>query len=97
MSAQNTSKIALVTGATRGIGFETVTAAGAPFYLIPWGELHYAGPWDSISDGRPEGFRATEAEIAAILDQIGRLFPGFGLTREDVLYAWAGVRPRSLA
>ncbi|MDH2091643.1 FAD-dependent oxidoreductase [Rhizobium pusense] len=81
----------------RGIGFETVTAAGAPFYLIPWGELHYVGPWDSVSDGRPESFRATEAEIAAILDQLGRLFPGFGLTREDVLYAWAGVRPRSLA
>lgn len=81
----------------RGIGFETVTAAGAPFYLIPWGALHYAGPWDSASDGRPEGFRASEAEIAAILDQLGRLFPGFGLRREDVLYSWAGVRPRSLA
>jgi len=81
----------------RGIGFETVTAAGAPFYLIPWGELHYVGPWDSASDGRPEGFRATEADIAAILKQLGRLFPGFELTREDVLYSWAGVRPRSLA
>ncbi len=81
----------------RGIGFETVSAAGAPFYLIPWGELHYVGPLDSASDGRPEGFRATEAEISAILDQLGRLFPAFGLTREDVLYAWAGVRPRSLA
>ncbi len=80
----------------RGIGFETVTAAGAPFYLIPWGELHYVGPWDSASDGRPEGFRPTETEILAILDQLGRLFPGFGLKREDVLYAWAGVRPRSL-
>ena len=81
----------------RGIGFETVTSAGAPFYLIPWGELHYVGPWDSASDGRPEGFRATEAEIAAIIDQMGRLFPGFGLKRGDVLYSWAGVRPRSLA
>ena len=81
----------------RGIGFETVTAAGAPFYLIPWGQLHYVGPWDSQSDGGPEGFRATKAEIAAILDQLDRLFPGFGLKREDVLYAWAGVRPRSLA
>ncbi|MCA1407702.1 FAD-dependent oxidoreductase [Ensifer sp. IC3342] len=81
----------------RGIGFETVTVAGAPFYLIPWGELHYVGPWDSASDGSPEGFRVTEGEISAILDQLGRLFPGFGLKREDVLYAWAGVRPRSLA
>ncbi len=81
----------------RGIGFQTVTAAGAPFYLIPWGELHYVGPWDSVSDGSPAGFCATEAEIAAILDQLGRLFPGFGLKREDVLYAWSGVRPRTLA
>jgi glycerol-3-phosphate dehydrogenase len=79
-----------------GIGFETVTAAGAPFYLIPWGELHYVGPWDSISDGKPAGFRATEEEIAAILGQLDRLFPGLGLGREHVLYAWAGVRPRSL-
>ncbi|MCX2699032.1 MULTISPECIES: FAD-dependent oxidoreductase [Brucella/Ochrobactrum group] len=81
----------------RGLGFETVTEAGAPFYLIPWGELHYVGPWDSVSDYRPEGFRATEAEISAVLDQLGRLFPSFGLKREDVVYAWAGVRPRSLS
>ncbi|WP_421926771.1 FAD-dependent oxidoreductase [Neoaquamicrobium sediminum] len=81
----------------RGIGFETITSSGAPFYLIPWDELHYVGPWDSASDGRPEGFRATEGEITAILDQLGRLFPSFELRREDVLYSWAGVRPRSLA
>ncbi len=94
---KGTNIVVRLPGSLRGIGFETVTAAGAPFYLIPWGELHYVGPWDSASDGRPEGFRATEAEISAILDQLGRLFPGFGLKREHVRYAWAGVRPRSLA
>ncbi|MGF9694279.1 FAD-dependent oxidoreductase [Rhizobium sp. 0TCS1.26] len=81
----------------RGIGFETVTAAGAPFYLIPWGDLHYVGPWDCPADGSPEGFRATEAEISAILDQLSRLFPEIRLDRQDVLYSWAGVRPRSLS
>jgi glycerol-3-phosphate dehydrogenase len=81
----------------RGTGFETVTAAGAPFYLIPWGELHYVGPWDCPADGSPEGFRATEAEIAAILNQLSRLFPEIRIDRSDVLYSWAGVRPRSLA
>jgi glycerol-3-phosphate dehydrogenase len=81
----------------RGAGFETVTAAGAPFYLIPWGDLHYVGPWDSVSDGRPEGFRANETEIAAILEQLGRLFPCLGVSREDVVYSWAGVRPRTLS
>ena len=83
--------------ALRGIGFETVTAAGAPFYLIPWGDIHYVGPWDSASKGEAEGFRATEAEIAAILDQLKQLFPELSLSRDDVLYSWAGVRPRSLA
>jgi glycerol-3-phosphate dehydrogenase len=81
----------------RGFGFETVTPAGAPFYLIPWGELHYVGPWDSASDGVPEGFRATEAEISAILAQLRRLFPGLALSRDHVLYSWAGVRPRTLS
>lgn len=83
--------------ALRGVGFETVTPAGAPFYLIPWGDLHYVGPWDSASAGSPEGFRATETEIAAILAQLARLFPGLGLRRKDVLYSWAGVRPRTLS
>ncbi|MFK0332724.1 FAD-dependent oxidoreductase [Rhizobium sp. NPDC090275] len=82
--------------ALAGMGFETVTPSGSPFYLIPWGDLHYVGPWDSKSDGNPEGFRANDAEISAILDQLGRFFPGFGLSRSDVLYSWAGVRPRSL-
>ncbi len=81
----------------RGIGFETVTEDGAPFYLIPWGDLHYIGPWDSPSDGRVEGFRATTAEIEAILAQLRKLFPALDVGRQDVLYSWAGVRPRSLA
>ncbi len=83
--------------ALAGMGFETVTSSGSPFYLIPWGDLHYVGPWDSKSAGTPDGFCATEAEIYAILDQLGRLFPGLDLSRSDVLYSWAGVRPRSLA
>jgi len=81
----------------RGIGIETVTAEGFPFYLIPWGDLHYAGPWDSPSDGAPEDFRATEQEIVAILGQIAQMFPATAIGREEVLYCWAGVRPRSLA
>ena len=81
----------------RGFGIETVTDSGAPFYLIPWGDLHYVGPWNSPSDGRPEGFRASEEEIAAILMQLGRMFPELPLDRDQVLYSWAGVRPRSLS
>lgn len=81
----------------RGTGLETITPSGAPFYLIPWGDLHYLGPWDSPGDGTADSFRATEDEIAAILDEAGKIFPGLHLTRQDVLYSWAGARPRTLS
>lgn len=79
----------------RGIGLDTVTSTGMAFYLIPWGDLHYIGPWDSPADGRRENFRATEAEIDAILNEMSLLFPQIGLSRKDVLFSWAGARPRT--
>lgn len=79
----------------RGVGLETVTSTGMAFYLIPWGDLHYIGPWDSPADGSPEHFRANEDEIAAILREWNILFPDIRLGRDDVLYSWAGSRPRT--
>lgn len=81
----------------RGTGLVTVTPSGAPFYLIPWGDLHYLGPSDSPGDGTAASFRATEGEIAAILDEAGKIFPGLHLTRQDVIYSWAGARPRTFS
>lgn len=78
-----------------GIGLDTVTSTGMAFYLIPWGDLHYIGPWDSPADGRRESFRATEEEIGAILNEMSLLFPEIDLTRKDVAYSWAGARPRT--
>lgn len=79
----------------RGIGFDTVTSTGMAFYLIPWGDLHYVGPWDTPADGARDNFRATSDEIDAILNEISLLFPELGLTRTNVLYSWSGVRPRT--
>lgn len=79
----------------RGIGMETITPEGAPFYLIPWGDLHYAGPWDTPSEANHAGYRANENEIESILKIMNKVYPGIPLKREDVLYTWAGVRPRT--
>ncbi|MDR0810448.1 MAG: FAD-dependent oxidoreductase [Gemmobacter sp.] len=79
----------------RGIGFDTVTSTGMAFYLIPWGDLHYIGPWDTPATGTRENFRASGDEIDAILNEMSLLFPEIGLTRKDVLYSWAGARPRT--
>ena len=81
----------------RGLGMETVTARGTPFYLMPWGEFHYLGPADSPSDAVLDGFRVTDDEIARILADANALMPDLELRPEHVVYSWAGVRPRTRA
>lgn len=93
--AKGTNIVARLPERLRGIGFETVTSTGMAFYLIPWGDLHYIGPWDSPATGARENFRATPEEIDAILRELALLMPGIALKREDVLYSWAGARPRT--
>jgi len=79
----------------KGTGLQTLTESNAPFYVIPWKDLHYIGPWDSEPKGTDADFSASEVEIESILAQFSKLFPNLALSREDVLYSWAGVRPRS--
>lgn len=79
----------------RGIGLETIMNDGMPFYLIPWDDLHFFGPVDSPADPSPENYRATEDEVAVLIAEMNRMVPSLKLKRSDVLYTWAGVRPRS--
>lgn len=79
----------------RGLAFETVMRSGDPFYVIPWRDLHYFGPKDKPHDPTEAGFRAGEDEIAALVEAFNDLFPRLRISRRDVLYSWAGVRPRT--
>ncbi len=79
----------------RGLGFEAVTQTGEPFYIIPWRDLHFFGPKDKPHDASEAGFRASEDEIVSLLEDINYFFPGLKLGRGDILYSWAGVRPRT--
>lgn len=79
----------------RGLAFETALPDGNPFYVIPWGELHYFGPRDEPCAPSPEKFRADEPTIRALLEDFRTALPAIPIKREDVLYSWAGVRPRT--
>jgi glycerol-3-phosphate dehydrogenase len=72
-----------------------MTRGGEPFYIIPWDGLHYIGPRNKAHDGSPDGFLVEEQEIADLIDEANYHFPTLGLRRQDMLYAWAGVRPRT--
>ncbi|MGB3876662.1 MAG: FAD-dependent oxidoreductase [Shinella zoogloeoides] len=79
----------------RGIAIETALPNGDPFYVIPWRDLHYFGPRDEPHEPEAAGFRADEATIRGLLDDFNSVFPDIALSRQDVLYSWAGVRPRT--
>lgn len=81
--------------AFEGIGFESLTRGGEPFYVLPWGRLHYFGPANRPQAADADGYRVGEDEIAFLLGELNWMFPTLGLTRADVLYSWAGVRPRT--
>ena len=79
----------------RGIAIETALPNGDPFYVIPWRDLHYFGPRDQPHEPEAAGFRADEETILGLLEDFNSVFPDIALTRRDVLYSWAGVRPRT--
>lgn len=55
--------------------------------------MHYFGPTETVYEGDIDAIRPEEDEIAFLLDEANYLLPGFNLKRNDVLFAWAGVRP----
>lgn len=79
--------------ACRDLGIATINRAGEPFYCIPWRGLHYFGPTETLYDGDFDDVRPSEEEIAWIVDEANFLLPALALRRQDVLFAWAGVRP----
>lgn len=62
-------------------------------YCVPWHDLHYIGPTETVYEGDLDKIVPEEDEIAWLIDEINYLLPGMALRRKDVLYAWAGARP----
>ena len=75
------------------LGIATMNRVDEPFYCVPWRGLHYFGPTETLYDGDIDDIRAEEDEIAWLLAEANHLLPGLGVTRNDVLFTWAGVRP----
>ena len=68
-------------------------ADGRPFFVLPWNDLVLVGTTDTRSDVDPGQLRPTEAEIDYLLAETRALLPDAGLHRDQVLYAYAGLRP----
>jgi glycerol-3-phosphate dehydrogenase len=69
--------------------------SGALLFLAPWRGRTLIGTAYAPSAGEPDGCRATEAEIRALLSDVNAAYPAARLTRHDVLGAYAGLLPAS--
>lgn len=63
-------------------------------FVLPWREdLTLIGTTDEFHHGAPETVAATPEDIRYLLDATNSLFPDADLGPDDVLSAWAGLRP----
>lgn len=66
---------------------------GRPYFIIPWNGLYMIGTTDIRFEGDLDRIVASEEEITYLLKETNMAIPDAKLTRDDVLYTWAGVRP----
>ena len=64
-----------------------------PYYCLPWRDLHYFGPTETLYEGDPDDVHAGEDEIEGVIDEANRLLPGLAISRENVMFTWSCVRP----
>jgi glycerol-3-phosphate dehydrogenase len=66
---------------------------GRVFFVLPSGATTIVGTTDTDYDGAPEAVCATPADIAYLLESANAYFSAARLTADDVIAAWAGIRP----
>jgi glycerol-3-phosphate dehydrogenase len=62
-------------------------------FAIPWGDRTYVGTTDTFYDGDPADVCASSEDVDYLLAATNAFFPRVGLTRDDVIATWAGLRP----
>jgi glycerol-3-phosphate dehydrogenase len=66
---------------------------GRVMFVLPGEGQTIVGTTDTFTDAEPDRVRASEADVAYLLAAANHFFPEARLTRDDVISAWAGIRP----
>ena len=68
-------------------------ADGRVFFVVPADDLTIATTTEAAARARPDEARATRADVQYLLSAVNHYFPATRATPDDVVAAWAGVRP----
>ena len=66
---------------------------GRVMFCLPAGAHSIIGTTDTWTTESPEEVKASEPDVAYLIRSINEYFPRAALTTEDVVSAWAGIRP----
>jgi glycerol-3-phosphate dehydrogenase len=66
---------------------------GRVMFVLPAGEHTIIGTTDTAATETPDQVRATQADVRYLLDCVNAFFPEASLRPDDVVCAWAGIRP----
>lgn len=80
----------------RALIFESAVD-GRIMFVLPWRDLTLIGTTDDFDDRPPEEIAPTAADVSYLLESTNQLFPESRLAPEDVVSAWAGLRPLAAA
>lgn len=62
-------------------------------FVIPWRGYSLIGTTDIDDTGDPDSTHPTDEEIDYLIEQASRVFPGASLNKQNVIAAFAGLRP----
>ena len=71
----------------------TEAVDGRPIFVIPWNEQILVGTTEVPDDNDPGRAQPSADEIDYLLRSFAHLFPRVQVSRDDIHYAFAGVRP----
>jgi len=66
---------------------------GRVFFVLPAGDFAIIGTTDTFEPVGPDDVRATTRDVDYLLEAANHFFPAAQLRRDDVIAAWAGLRP----
>ncbi len=74
-----------------------LAADGRVMFVLPAGTCTLIGTTETDTTETPDDVRATRGDVAYLLQSANRAFPDAALTPDDVIAAWAGIRPLAAA
>jgi glycerol-3-phosphate dehydrogenase len=70
-----------------------IDVGGRRYFITPWRGHSLVGTTDTVFEGDPDDFRISDADIRDFVAEINACYPSAALRREDVKFAFGGLRP----